>query len=567
MNQELLFIGIMGLLIVIYFIIKQLKNKHYAVIDSLDEKKSQLFEHTIDQQVLSIEDLQITGESEKKFLSLKEDWKRIETVLLSQIENSLYEAEKCVDQYRLKKASRLEKEIKDNIEMVKKNLEEVDSDLQAVLKDHENNLKEVKETKNRYETIRKNLLTNSFAYGEALEGLEDQLTVIEKKFNSFYDATEARDYVGAKNIITSIHNLLDEMNVYLSELPELVNLQEEIFPTDVDDLENAYGKIQQKGCEVADFDLKKIKNELIKDLNDLETEIKTLNLNNANRLSEKIDTKLETYFSIIETEFRAKDKVIEKQTQLRQAFHYFEKRLHQIELEFDRLEQNYVLDKQMKTELTDLYEEIAIEKETYQSIEDQLADQTIIYSLINDRLDSLMTSLETIHKKITKLNENLLNLRTRELAIKEDLKMMETKMRELKRKIEMHHLPGLSAEYLEYFFYVTDHIESLKKEIGQLKIDMKSIGKSYQFLKEDMKDLEEKTEILIESALLTEQYMQYIRRYQESNETVEEVMEKSYILFTEEYEYTRAATLLEEKLEEIESDSVKRIKEEFLAKA
>ena len=132
------------------------------------------------------------------------------------------------------------------------------------------------------------------------------------------------------------------------------------------------------------------------------------------------------------------------------------------------------------------------------------------------------------------------------------------KMRFYKRYVEKHRLPGLPADYLEYFFLVSDHIEKLGVELAKMRVDTVKLNEYVEALTNEVREVAKKTNAVIDHASLAEQYMQYANRYRTTHDIAPAINE-SLELFKE-FRYTEAMNNIKLVIERIDPGATDRIK-------
>lgn len=168
-----------------------------------------------------------------------------------------------------------------------------------------------------------------------------------------------------------------------------------------------------------------------------------------------------------------------------------------------------------------------------------------------------------IEEEQEKLITQLADLRKEETEVKEKIDDFEFNMRGIKRYIEKQHLPGLPEEYLDLFFVTTERIEKLAKELNKLKIDMTEIKKMCELCEDDVELLIDKTEEIVDSALLTEYMMQYANRYRNEHPEIGEAILESNDLFNKEFQYKEALEVVSTALEVVEPGAFKKVENQY----
>lgn len=111
------------------------------------------------------------------------------------------------------------------------------------------------------------------------------------------------------------------------------------------------------------------------------------------------------------------------------------------------------------------------------------------------------------------------------------LQKYSTQIRTIHRQVEQLNLPGLPKDYLDYFFGVSDEIKKLADELNEYKINMDEITKQLIIVESDLDTLNDKTDILRDSAELTERFQQYANRFSD-NEKIAAAAKKSQELLS-----------------------------------
>ena len=88
---------------------------------------------------------------------------------------------------------------------------------------------------------------------------------------------------------------------------------------------------------------------------------------------------------------------------------------------------------------------------------------------------------------------------------------------------------------------------------------MDEIKKMADFIEDDIEHLLDKTEEIVDTALLTEYMTQYANRYRQSTPQIASATQKSFKLFNQEYNYREALETISTALEEVEPGAYKKV--------
>jgi septation ring formation regulator len=555
----IIFILIVALVLVLYFTKKQ----NYKKIDELDARKTAMMQSSPTEKLETVSRMSIAGQSKEMAAQLNEQWKTIEKKKYPQIENTLFEAEQATDRYRFKLSSNHQVLAEEVMDEVEETLKKLSSSLDELIQREEANLKKIEAIKKRYHDIRKDLLAKSFSFGRALDTLESHLGIMESDFTEFSDLTASGDHEEAKTVIGRLEENISTMEAQMEKIPAILERIEEDFEKQVVELESGYAKLQEEDYVFPDDTIQAELTGLNSKIQELHNQVEKLELEAAESGIEEIDTIIETLYERMEAEIEAKPEVEELNSDIRKALHFVKEQNRKLFLELDRISQSYVLNQREQEDTEELREVIEQSQEEFEQVSKALENHSLAYSIALEQLDELLGTLEDVYNKHEEIEDKLYSYRKEELSMKKDVDEMEQAMREMKRYIEAKHLPGLPQKYLDFFFYTSDHLETLAKELARPKLDMEKVSELHKMCEEDIEKLGEDTDELVDNALLTEVVSQRLHRHKSEHPGVMETINYSKSLFVDDHDYETALKMVREKLEKIEPGAYDELVEEY----
>ena len=276
-----------------------------------------------------------------------------------------------------------------------------------------------------------------------------------------------------------------------------------------------------------------------------------------------IEEEIDQLYDVLEKEMSASQFVSEHQEKLEQLIAYLTRKNSKLLIEIDRVSQSYKLNHDELKRTQGFKDQLDEVTETVRYYIEGLQNKAVVYSEAQETFEKTLEELEDIDKKQNDIAQQLKELRKEETHVKQLIDDFEFNMRGMKRYIEKQHLPGLPAEYMDLFFAVTKKIENLSVEINKLRIDMDEIKKMADFIADDVELLIDKTEEIVDTALLTEYMMQYANRYRQSNPQIASAVQKSSALFSQEYDYREALETISTALEEVEPGAYKKVENTY----
>lgn len=564
MKFEYSLIIIIFLALTAYVISFMMKKKHYSLINGLEKQKFELMDLPIPDDLRRAKDLQLTGQTKKKFDQLHSEWQKIETKAFPDLENYLFDAEQATDRLQLIKAKTAEKKVTILIKNIELDIKEIQTSIHGLLQSEEQNLLEVKRIQETYQDIRKKLLTQSFSFGPALEKLENKLTFLEVDFSKVSDLTASGDHVEAKNILNKIDADTKNLNYSIKQLPGILKQLTNEFFEQIQELKEGYDKlIEQEFIFLNDT--------ILEDVHSLEEKsshakeaISECDIEKARSINKEIEDEINRLYDVMEFEIEARNYIVENQPVLDDYIEFVMEKNRKLLIEIDRVAQSYALNHDELIQAKKMQEQLIEIQDNFDTFTDGLNSRQAIFSAVKDSYVQHMKELKKIEEEQRVINQYLVELREEEKKVKDKIDDFEFNLRGVKRFIEKQHLPGLPTQYLDFFFATTERVEELSKELNKLRIDMRDIERLCEMCDDDVELLVERTEEIVDNALLCEQMMQYANRYRHTHPEVASAIAESMTTFNTEFNYNKALEQISIVLEEVEPGSFKKIEANYL---
>lgn len=546
-------LSIIILAVMLYMSTYYLKKKHYTAIDQLDLKKKQAQGSLPVGKAGKLKKMALTGQTKASADAAVQKVKGIENSRLPEVEALLFEAEQATDRFRFKQASEHQERSGAALEEIQTEVDHLSSLIDELLQREEANLKKVESIKKRYHKIRKELLASSFTFGDSINSLEEKLGEVEAEFTLFSDLTASGDHEEAKKIVSRLDSKITEMEKLMKRIPELIRTIESEFLKQKEEIMQGYSSLQEQGylfpeSAAVDENL----SHLDREIKELKYSVNELQMSDVDQQVEAIESRIDQIYDFMEEEIEAKPEVAKLIKQLKKIVLYVQDQKREISFEVDRINQSYTLYKNEQATLDKLKAEFAVQTEQIGRVESRLADEALPYSAARHTLEVCFDQLEQLSSGLNELSSELYGYRQTEMEIRKDIDEMELALREMKRYIEHKNLPGLPKDYLDLFFYTTDHLEDLSRELARPRLDLESAVRLHRLCEDDIESLAIQTDTLVDEALLTELVSQRLYRYREEHPEVIETIKYSESLFLNEFDYHTALKMVREKLESIE---------------
>lgn len=562
MSVELIIIlSIIVLAILIYTFTYFTRKKHYERIDELDQSKKEKYTKIPSEKLLSLDKMMITGQSKEVADNVITDINVIEVEKLPIVESHLFDAEQATDRYRFNQSSQSELKAEQLLKEIEQSIVKATQKMDELLQREQANLRNIDSIKKRYHKVRKELLAKSFTFGESINRLEDELGTMEKLFTSFSDLTASGDHEEARKIVNQLENQLNQMAELMVSIPEINNKIENDYEEQLKEIEHAYESLIEKKYKFPEnIDIKQKIANLTNEIKHLKDLLAELELEKIETEQLEVENNIDELYEAMEKEINAKKALEKLSRKIPKVIYYLLNESKELGLELDRIGQSYQLYQQENEKYLEMKSKVEEQEALVASLSEKIENNMIAYSVALETLQETFDNLEELSHSFTSLRETLYAYRDKEKEIKNDLEDMELSLREMKRYIQAKNLPGLPDDYLDLFFYTTDQLENLSTELARHKLDLEKVIKLYAICDEDVEHLADKTEEIVDNALLTELTSQRLYRYKEDYPKVIETIKYSESLFLDDYDYETSLKMVREKLEFIEPGAFESVR-------
>ncbi len=593
---------------VLYLIGYFMRKKNQEQLDELEVRKEALFDLPVFEEIDDIKKMHLVGQSQNSFREWNQRWVELSTRSFAELESQIYEVENQNEIFRFMKAKKAVVEANETMTEMEAEVEVIRNGLKELRESEERNSLEVQKALDVYEELSKSLKDDKASFGPAYSEIQKQLRNVEIEFTQFVTLNTSGDPIEAREVLEDAERHTYELEDLMKRIPPMYEELNETFPDQLKEIEEGYNQLladdyvfpEQNFAEeiqhakkrvensMADLEtfpdqLKEIEegyNQLLADdyvfpeqnfaeeiqhakkrvensMADLEkTEIAAVEVANRDTA-----TAIDALYEVMEREIEAKKYVVTNQKIIDDYISHSLKNNRQLMIELDHVSQSYTLNNNELGRSRGFQTEIEEIIRRQKDLEPRMKEHTVPYSEIQAFYKECYKILDDIENQQLEIDASLKELRKGEKVAQEKVDEYEFRLRSIKRYVEKQRLPGLSADYLEFFYVATDRIEDLSRALNKMRINMDEINRLCDLCEDDLELLDKKTKDLVNAAALTEQMMQYANRYRHTHENIRTALDKSMYLFSTEFRYQDALDEIGTALEAVEPGAFKRIED------
>lgn len=562
--EKVVFQVLIGILIIVVAILACVyfyQRRAVKQINDLMESEKKLADQKVDQQIKNVEELQLIGDAKKQFETIKNKYEKQVRPAITAFNKR---APQLLADSRTSKLLTINTQIRDlqaDLAKLTITLQQIQKDLQHLRQQQHTHKQAVEQIKNKYRQFHRQLNEKSFEYGDSEKQLNSRLNELEAQFAQFTDLTNKGDIEAAQEILTNLQSENDKFEQDLKKIPQLYKPIATEFPEQLSELKSGYKTLVKQNFHFTEKNIDKQIEQLQSKLDQTIDQLNNLQLDVVEQSNKDLSDQIDYLYGVMQKEIDAKNEAVHLIEVMKGFTKHAQRQNDELGVELDRLSLNYTLTNHEQETVRELGEQIKAIIKQYRDDAEAIANKTAVYSQVLDRQKSNQKNLTEIEKSQEKLNDEVAKLQTDEQRARQMLQKYSTQIRTIHRQVEQLNLPGLPKDYLDYFFGVSDEIKKLADELNEYKINMDEITKQLIIVESDLDTLNDKTDILRDSAELTERFQQYANRFSD-NEKIAAAAKKSQELFKQ-FNYTASLEAIATVLEEIEPGSYKRIEDTY----
>ena len=555
----IILIIVIGVLLVLgYVVAVLLRKRNEALLASLEERKEQLYNLPVNDEVEEVKNMHLIGQSQVAFREWNQKWVDLSLNSFADIENNLFEAEGYNNSFRFLKAKQAIGNIESQIQLIDEDIKAIRQALSELKEKEEMNSGRVVHALDMFENLQKQVASDPDAYGPALPEIEKQSENIQVEFSKFVTLNSSGDPVEAAEILDTAENHIVALTHIVEKVPAIVKDLQTTLPDQLEDLESGYRKLLESGYHFTETDLEARFQQLHAALKANLANVAALELDNALYENEQIQEEINALYDIFTREIES-HKVVEKLVKALPGYLAHAKennkslaeeveRLSKI-FESKVLKENHL--KELEAELT--AQELVVEDALNDTSETQKA-----YSILQEELEAIEERLKEIEDDQIALSETLSKIEKDDTNARQKVNIYANRLHAIKRYMDKRNLPGIPQSFLTIFFTASDNTEALLAELEGRRVNIENVNRLLDILTNDMTELEEETYKLVQYATLTEQLLQYSNRYRSFDDHVQAAFDEALYIFEKEYDYPASFKVISEALETVEPGVTER---------
>lgn len=558
-----MFVIIIGIILIVLFFLWYmwfLQKKNASTLNKYKDRTDYLKEARLEGKIEKLTKMKLSGASDDRFNQLKVEYHKQEEEIFSDILRQMRGAEYKNTEFKVFGANQDLKKVNTSLDQFEEKIAEISQGFDELLKSNELNATHSEELQKKYQTLRKQVLTQSFSYGPATDKLEDELSEIANLLDNEKQLTSKGDHIEASQILDDIKIKLGLITDQLKVIEPLFHDLNEVFPGQVDEIKFVFQKLDKQHFKFND-DIVALIQEVQKEIEESNEKLGELNFDAVNTNNEDIKQRIDDLYETLTLEIDGKRDVLKEQKPVLDYLNHAVFQHNRLDKRIQKLQESYILTDKTLDTFKNNFNTLNEVRREYDSDVQSIADKQVIFSQVRNDFKDIVKELDEIETNEKDINDELNQMLTSEQIARNSVDEYAKRLEIQKKMIEQLRLNGLPDDYLDYFYMVYDEINKLYDDLDADQINMEDISKAVIITQEDLNNLVEKTSKLKYNVQLAEKLLQYANRYATKNKEFSDELAHARSLFDDDYNYQESVDVISKALEEVESGSVDRIKE------
>lgn len=556
-------VAILLLIIILNVLAISFRRKHINRIKVLENRKTEIQHKPIFEEMAKIKQLNMTGETEKKFESWRAAWTEVIDIHMLEIDNLFFDAEEQIDHFKVNKIKETISSIESKIDKSETTMNDILSDLDLLIGSEEKNRVEMETLQEQRHAARKKILAHQPAFGATVDPLEKELEAFNPKLEEYETLTNEGNYIQAREIVIELKEKSEWLFPIIEILPALLTDIQNAIPASIKELRNGISEMEEQSYYLGHLELTEKLVSLEDELKEMLVKSSQLEMDGIQGRVNEIHEELDDFYDSLEAEVIARHAVEDEYEQVHDELQGVTGFIKDTLNEVTYIQQSYRLPEQETAIPRKALDEIEQANKKFAFVTLQINEHSSAYSTLQEEIKTIRETTGQIEEKIKAFAERIKNLRNDEHKVRKVVEMLTKELHEIDRSLHRGNIPGIPGDIDARLDEAEEQLYIVRQSLQEIPLNMTLIYSYLDNAKKSVQEVKEKTVELLENVVLIEQIIQYGNRYRASNERVHKQLQEAEESFRQ-FRYAKALEESATAVEAAEPGAMKRI-EELLA--
>lgn len=507
------------------------KKKYRQKIEKLEIEKNQLESNQIAPHLEKVEPIIKNEKLETMYNGWKDRLDSIKNKQFPKITDMLLEADYNLNQTDYKATTYKIAQLELELYRVKTNIDFLLNEIKSITDSEEKNRNIITKLKTKYRELFEKFSKTRGNFRDLDDKVAMQFDTVSKSFEAFEVAMEKNLYEEVNQIIKSIDDMLNYLEIVLDELPSILILAEDILPKRLEEADIIYQEMKQQNYPLDYLNVEYNITEAKKKIADVLDRSRLLNLEDC---AFELKVLLE-YFDGLFNDFE-KEKI--DRANYEEINNSFKIRLDKINKlvadifsQMKQLKSLYDLKDEDIELLKLIKEELEKLNKDYELLQEYMNKKTFAYSKLTKEVENLVINLANIEDKLDATINSIGSLRDDELRARQQLDEIKLILKDAKGKIKDYNLPIIPKSYYVEVSEAKEAIKEIIIELDKKPININVLNTRVDTARDLALKLFTKTKEMMKTAMFAEMAIVYGNRYRSTFEQLDKYLNYAEMLF------------------------------------
>jgi len=529
-------IGIVLVVIVAIIIVLLFRKRLYDQLDYYEDWKIDIVSRNVAAKLTRVKALNLEGEVKEKLETWKDEWDRILTDDLADVEELLHDAEHTADQFRITASRKFIGRLEDMLVNVEKKIDRIEKEAEGLIDTDKTNREEIEKIEPQIKQLRKRLLNERNSFDRAAAQFEKDLDEVTEDLRIYEELVEVGTYSEASEIVENVKGKITEITEVMEVFPDLYKKCKFELPEQIDDVYKSVQEMEAQGYYLDHLHIKSAINDLQARMLDYVAALEKTETEKIEKLIPETEEQLEALYDQLEQEVLAKSFITSKSATFSQSLERLLSEFTKTKDEVEQLKKTYHFEDEDLEKYMSLEKQIKELEKRHQAFV-EITEKEHASSVLRDDLTANISKLEKLDYEHDAYKKEIANLRKDELEARGQIVTMTEELSRVKRQLRLSNLPGIPDFIMTVLEEATEKNERVLMVIEKQPLDIVQLQKTLEEAKATVESALEQTNTMIEQAELTEIVIQYANRYRSSDPILAAKLSEAERLFRKaEYE-------------------------------
>ncbi|MGE7622727.1 septation ring formation regulator EzrA [Viridibacillus sp. NPDC096237] len=535
-----------------------LRRKHNNEIQRLEQKKLQIQNKPVLEELTKVKALNMNGQTEEMFERWRNKWTELMDVEMPKIDVLLFDAEEHVDKFQFGKATDIEKEIESRINEYDQEMIQILKELGELIGSEEKNRIEIEQLKDQYRSARKTLLAHQYSYGPAAGPLEKRMEAFNPKFEEYEVLTESGNYLQAREIVITLDEEGQQIFKLINEIPALLTDIQHKIPSHIHELRNGQREMEEQSFFLKHLEMNEKLDVIEESIAEFKQQIADLNIISVQHRVNEIKDEIDSFYDALEKEVMAKRFVDENFEQIGNRLEDVILSTLETAREAEEVQKGYHLSEKDAALPTNCKQQLMSVRQRYELLSVQVKEEQSAYSSLQEELKGVKEETERLFEEQDRFADRLKSLRIDENKARATLGNLKQLLHETDRMLNKANIPGIPEEMDIRLEEAEEQLFIVVQSLKEVPLNMVVVHKNLDTAEKCIQDVHNTATEMLENVLLIERIIQYGNRYRASNPTMHQRLLEAEQAFRE-FRYAKALENAATAVEAAEPGAMKKI--------